>query len=176
MDGQSHLADDLEAVATGDEAALRRLWDRAGPTLFGLCLKMLRRRDLAEDVLQDVFLRIWQKARSYDRAHGDPLAWMIVVARHAALDRLRQGRREEDRLEPLSELDAAAWVEFDDAADAEVGRCLELLDANARTALLLAYWGGLTHTELARALGVPLGTVKSWIRRALAELRDHLES
>lgn len=171
----SDLADDLAAVARGDEAALRRVWDRAAPMLLGMCLKVLRRRDLAEDTLQDVFVRIWQKAGTYDRAMGEPLAWMAVLTRNAALDRLRRQRREADRLAPLAEPDAAGWVAFDDAPP-EVGKYLEMLDENARKALLLAYWGGLTHSELARALGVPLGTAKSWVRRALAELKDRLET
>lgn len=174
MGQEGDLADDLAAVARGDEAALRRLWERAGPVLFGLCLKMLRQRDLAEDALQDAFIRIWQKAGSFDRAAGDPLAWMVVLARHVALDRLRRQRREAGRLEPLPEPDAAAWVALEGAGP-EVAGYLALLDENARKALLLAYWGGLTHTELARALGVPLGTAKSWVRRALAELKDRLE-
>jgi RNA polymerase sigma-70 factor (ECF subfamily) len=175
MEHESDLADDLAAVAKGDEAALRRVWDRTGSTLFGLCLKVLRRRDLAEDALQDVFIRIWQKAGAYERTAGDPLAWMIVIARNAALDRLRRQRRDADRLEPLVEPDIAGWVAFDGAGP-EIARYLALLDENARRALLLAYWGGLTHTELARVLGVPLGTAKSWVRRALAELKDRLES
>jgi RNA polymerase sigma-70 factor (ECF subfamily) len=174
MDGQADLADELAAVAKGDEVAFRRLWERASPVLFGLCLKVLQQRDAAEDALQDAFVRVWQKAGRYDRTLGDPLGWMAMIARNAALDRLRQRRREAGRAEPLGELDTRVWIDFDDVQP-EVKDLLQRLDDKARTALLLAFWGGLTHTELAAALEVPLGTAKSWIRRALAELKDHLE-
>lgn len=170
------LAADLQAVAAGDETALRRLWDAAAPTLFALCLRLMRRRAAAEDVLQESFVRIWRKAHQYDAALGDPLGWMAAVTRNVALDHLRRphARREvpADDDEPLPTADPRADLR---PPDTDLHRCLERLPERQRAAIVLAYYRGLTHIEIASALGAPLGTVKSWIRRGLTELKDCLE-
>lgn len=172
------LSAELAAIAKGDEAALRRVWDRAAPTLLGLCLRLMRRRHAAEDVLQESFVRIWRKAHHYDPTLGEPLAWMAAVTRRVALDHLRRQRgRSETELDeralapsasddPLTGLDLAAT---------DVARCLERLPSMQRRAILLAYYQGMTHSELASALGAPLGTVKSWVRRGLVDLKECLE-
>jgi RNA polymerase sigma-70 factor (ECF subfamily) len=175
MNDQADLAADLEATAAGDEAAFRRLWDRAGPTMFGLCLKMLRRRDAAEDALQDAFVNIWRKAGLYDPRRGQPLAWILTVARHVALDRLRRNRSADADVEMMAAEDIEAPV-APEAAAADLDRCLAQLDSMPRQAIMLAYFQGMSHTEIAHRLGAPLGTVKSWLRRGLLQLRDCLES
>lgn len=172
------LSAELAAIAQGDEAALRRVWDRAAPTLLGLCLRLMRRRHAAEDVLQESFVRIWRKAHRYDPALGAPLAWMAVVTRRVALDHLRRQRgRSEAELDPG---DLAPPASEDPLTGLDVGatdlaRCLDRLPPMQRRAILLAYYRGMTHSELALALGAPLGTVKSWVRRGLVELKECLE-
>jgi RNA polymerase sigma-70 factor (ECF subfamily) len=170
------LAADLEAVAAGDEAALRRLWDAAAPTLFSLSLRLTGRRTAAEDALQESFVRIWRKAHRYDRALGDPLGWMAAVTRNVALDQLRRphARREVTLEDGGPRAEVATQVDLG-LADADLRRCLECLPDMQRSAILLAYYRGLTHIEIAAALGAPLGTVKSWIKRGLNELKNCLE-
>lgn len=177
MSERAELAADLEAVAGGDEDALRRLWDAAGASLFGLCLRLMRRRHAAEDVLQESFVRIWQQAHRYDPARGDPFGWMAAVTRNVALDHLRRERSRGDaELEELDPELAAAPLPDPAHADPDLARCLERLAPMQRRAILLAYYQGLTHTELATTLDVPLGTVKSWVRRGLLDLRECLDS
>jgi RNA polymerase sigma factor (sigma-70 family) len=170
------LAADLAAVALGDEAALRRLWDAAAPTLLGLCLRLVRRRAVAEDLLQESFVRIWRKAHQYDPALGDPLGWMAAVTRNIALDHLRRARvRGETGLEEASGAAAHEALAELDFSRADLQRCIDRLPEKQKQAILLAYYRGMTHIELAEALGAPLGTVKSWVRRALIDLKDCLE-
>jgi RNA polymerase sigma-70 factor, ECF subfamily len=172
------LSAEMAAIASGDEAALRRVWDRAAPMLLGLCLRLMRRRHAAEDVLQESFVRIWRKAHRYDATLGEPLAWMAAVTRRVALDHLRRqrGRSEAE----LDERDGAAPASDDpltglDLAATDLARCLDRLPPMQRRAILLAYYQGMTHSELASALGAPLGTVKSWVRRGLVGLKECLE-
>jgi len=122
------LAADLEAVAAGDEAALRRLWDAAAPTLFSLSLRLTGRRTAAEDALQESFVRIWRKAHRYDRALGDPLGWMAAVTRNVALDQLRRphARREVTLEDGGPRAEVATQVDLG-LADADLRRCLECL-------------------------------------------------
>lgn len=170
------LVADLEAVASGDESALRRLWDAASPTLFGFGLRLMRRRAAAEDVLQESFVRIWRKAHQYDPTLGDPLGWMAAVTRNVALDHLRRARVRDET--GLQEADRAAGAENMTGLDfhrVDLQRCIDRLSEKQKQAIQLAYYRGMTHTELAEALGAPLGTVKSWIRRALDNLKDCLE-
>lgn len=178
------LAALLGAVAGGDRAALGEVYDLTGARLFGVALRLLRRRDLAEEVLHDAFLRVWARAGSYSSDRGAALAWLTTLVRHVALDNLRRRRREVS-LEDAPELAEAAEVEAgDDGPFARVsttseGRalmgCLGELEREPRLCILLAYRDGYSHEELARLLGRPLGTVKSWVRRSLLRLRQCLE-
>jgi RNA polymerase sigma factor (sigma-70 family) len=178
-----HPGDALDAAAAlrgcagGDRAALRALYDAFAPRMLGVAMRLLRRRDLAEEVVHDAFMRIWEKAASYDPARGEPATWIFTILRRLALNVLR-GEARTDLVEDYGRLDVAS-----DEADAEavvsalsdadaLRRCLERLEPLRRHAIVLAYTRGLTHGELAERLGVPLGTVKSWIRRSLAALRE----
>ncbi len=177
---------ELEALlgrcAAKDAAALEALYARVAPILLAVLMKMLRRRDLAEDVLQDVFVKVWQQAGQYDHIRGRPLAWLVSIARYRAIDLQRRSRP----TVVLSDTEAVLEPQFrvaGPAEDAEAGgmgpslrRCLELIAAPQRRCLVLAYEQGLTHHEIARAVGEPLGTVKSWVRRSLLALRRCLES
>ena len=172
----------LKRCAAKDAAALEALYGRVAPILLAVLMKMLRRRDLAEDVLQDVFVKVWQQAGQFDHIRGRPLAWLISIARYRAID-LQRGSRP---TVVLSDAEAALEPQFQVAGPADgaeaVGmgsalrHCLELIAAPQRRCLVLAYEQGLTHYEIARAVGEPLGTVKSWVRRSLLALRRCIDS
>lgn len=176
----SHL---LAATAAGDQRAFRALYDASASHLFGLLLRMLKRRDWAEEALQDCYLKVWQKAETYAPDKGAPMTWLMTVARYRALDLLRVKRPEvempeEGEEQPLTFADETQSPE-DRAVEGEgIGRlehCMEGLQQEQRQSVLLAYYEGYTHQELAERLQAPLGTVKSWVRRGLARLRECLE-
>ncbi len=175
----------LHATAQGDQQAFRQLYDTSSPHLFGLLIRMLKRRDWAEEALQDCYLKIWQKADTYAPDKGAPLTWLMTVARYRALDLLRMKRPE---VEMPEESDAAPMTFADEkgvnpearAVESEgIGRlsdCMKDLQDEQRRSVLLAYYEGYTHQELAHMLNAPLGTVKSWVRRGLQRLRECLEA
>jgi RNA polymerase sigma-70 factor (ECF subfamily) len=167
----------LRRCAGHDADALQRLYARTAPQLLGILMHMLGTRVAAEDALQDVFIRIWQQAGQFDCVRGRAMSWMVAIARNRAIDLRRTGRQmvlidaaeiagaEQLRVEAPSDN-----VEFG-AAHAALQRCLELLSAAQRQCLLLAYQRGLTQDRIALSIGQPLGTVKSWTRRALQSLK-----
>ena len=178
-------AAELEALlvrcAAGDRAGLETLYARVAPILLAVLLRMLKRRDAAEDALQDVFVSVWQSARQFDPIRGRPLAWLVSMARYRAIDLQRAARPAvaltelsafEAQLQPEEPLDAGEML----GTGALLLRCLEQIAAPQRRCLMLAYQEGLTHSEIARAVNEPLGTVKSWVRRSLLALRRCLES
>jgi RNA polymerase sigma-70 factor, ECF subfamily len=165
----------LNATAAGDRVAFAELYRRAGPKLFGITRRLMRRRELAEDVLQEAFVRIWQKAYLFDPGRGAAMAWLVTLVRRCALDSLRQRRGQ--GIETVAIEDAAAeFVAVSLAPGSrDLERCLGELQIAQKRAILLAYVYGLTHDELAQRLAAPLGTVKSWIRRGLLDLKECLE-
>jgi RNA polymerase sigma-70 factor, ECF subfamily len=174
----------LAAVARGQQPAFAELYARTSPHLFALLSRMLQRRDWAEEALQDCYVRIWQRSVSYDSGRGAPMAWLMTIARYRALDLLRMRRPEvnessfdENAGSPLEAEDVTQSPE-DRAVEGEgIGRledCMKGLQVEQRRSVLLAYYEGYTHTELARRLNAPIGTVKSWVRRGLLQLRDCL--
>jgi len=174
------LATILEAVALGDREAFAQLYARTSAKLYGICLRLLANEAEAEDVLQDVYVTVWQKAERFDRGRASPITWLAVLARNKAIDRLR---RRSTKAEPI---EAAADVEDDSPLPFELvqqkqdaGRlsdCLDQLDERPRAMIRAAFLDGATYPELAEREGVPLGTMKSWIRRAMQRLRGCLES
>ncbi len=170
------LARLLGAVADGDRAALRRVYEAQSARLFGLANAILRDRDAAADALHDAFLRVSQRAGQYDPARGAAAAWLAGIVRHAALDQARRRGRELPSDDPALG-DAAVAPEALErvSANAEGRRlreCLEGLEEKNRSGILLAFVHGLSHSQIAGRLGLPLGTVKAWIRRGLLHLRD----
>jgi RNA polymerase sigma-70 factor (ECF subfamily) len=174
----------LAAVAAGDERAFAQLYRSSSSHLYALLLRILKRRDWADEALQDCFLRIWQKAESYAPDKGAPLTWMLTIARYRALDLLRMRRPEVEMPEegeepPMAFADLSESPE-DRAVETEglgqLHRCMKGLQDEQQKSVLLAYYQGYTHQELARVMNAPLGTVKSWVRRGLAKLRECLES
>lgn len=169
----------LAGCARGDQSSLKRIYAHLAPQMIGVALRLLRRRDLAEEVVQDTFLRIWEKAATFDPARGEPSTWMFAILRNRALNVLRgEGRTElVDDFEPMGLSSDGADAEEVVIALSDAGalrRCLERLEPLRRNAIILAYARGLSHGELAGRLGIPLGTVKSWIRRSLLSLRECL--
>jgi RNA polymerase sigma-70 factor, ECF subfamily len=171
----------LARCAAGDREALEALYARVAPMLLAVLMRMLKRRDAAEDALQDVFVSVWQRARQFDPIRGRPLAWLVSMARYRAID-LQRAMRPAVALSEASTFEAeSSWEASAEGNDmlgtgALLLRCLEQIAAPQRHCLLLAYQEGLSHREIARAVNEPLGTVKSWVRRSLLALRRCLES
>jgi RNA polymerase sigma-70 factor (ECF subfamily) len=178
----SELEHLLARCANKDAAALESLYQRVSAQLLAVVMHILRRRDLAEDTLQEVFLRIWQQAAQYDPLRGRPLAWMISIARYRAIDLLRGQRRvvplvEDELSEDILASDGASdSIEESTRTQRALEDCLKVLSVPQQRCLTLAYQEGLSHEAVAASLKQPLGTVKSWIRRGLKSLRRCLET
>jgi RNA polymerase sigma-70 factor, ECF subfamily len=169
----------LKAVARGDEQALAQLYDNYRIILFGLLVRILNSREEAEDVLQEVFLQVWRRARDFDETRGKPFTWLVTLARSRAIDRLRSlGAR--DRVaqasvrEAVEEVSDAARDTFRSEQRALVTSALSQLPEDQKRPLVLAYFDGLTQSEIAAALGAPLGTVKTRMRAGMIKLRELL--
>lgn len=172
------LAALLRRVAGGDRAAFRRLYESQGARLFGVALRITRQPPLASDAVHDALLQVWRNAARFDAARGDPAAWLLSLVRYRALDIARRRGREvpdDDLPEPADEgpdpLERLAAVR--DAA--ALRACLGQLEDARRRLVVMTFVDGLTHSEAAARLNMPLGTVKSWIRRSLQSLRLCLE-
>jgi RNA polymerase sigma-70 factor (ECF subfamily) len=169
----------LGLIAQGDRAALATLYDRTSAKLYGICNRVLGSEAEAEEVLQDVYLIVWQKAARFDDAKASPITWLAVLARNRSIDRLRLRRL---RTDPIGEANDIA-DDSDSALDVierrqehgRLAKCLEELDERQRTMIRAAFLDGATYPELSERESVPLGTMKSWIRRGLLRLRGCLE-
>jgi RNA polymerase sigma-70 factor, ECF subfamily len=171
----------LDRCAAADPSALELLYELVSPLLFACLTRILRRRALAEEALQDVFVSIWQRAGQFRSSRGRPMAWMMSIARYRAIDLLRHERSAPLLVPDVPERAGSADDPKDDSAPwlpatGLLERCLALLNDHQRSCLELAYVGGNSHEEISRLTGNPLGTVKSWIRRGLQSLRKCLES
>jgi RNA polymerase sigma-70 factor, ECF subfamily len=165
----------LARCARQDAHALEELYARVAPLLLAVLIRMLRSRELAEDALQDVFVRVWRYAGRYEAQRGRALAWLVSIARYRAID-MQRAQKQWVGLDAVEEPVAPAARSESTLTQRALERCLELLSGEQRQCLALAYQQGLTHDGIATALGYPLGTVKSWVRRALLSLRRCLES
>jgi RNA polymerase sigma-70 factor (ECF subfamily) len=168
----------IGAVARGSHAALKRLYELESRRLYGIALRIVRRPEIAADVLQETFVQVWQNARSFAPEKGSAAGWLTGVVRFRALDAVRKSGREtltgdpalgDVAVEPdiLSELDAKTQSEA-------LRRCMEQLEDNQRRCVVLAFVDGFSHTEIAERLTAPLGSVKSWVRRGLIALKGCL--
>jgi RNA polymerase sigma-70 factor (ECF subfamily) len=176
----------LSRVALGDRTAFRALYDATAPSLFGVAVRILNRRDRAEEVIQDAFVNVWQRAASYSEVAGRPMAWLTAIVRNRALDVLRSegarptqslddeengGRAHEpadERPDPLGLLEQAV-------DEVRIRDCLGDIQGPQRQCLALAYYHGLSHSEVAAHLAASIGSVKVWIRRGLARLKRCLD-
>jgi RNA polymerase sigma factor (sigma-70 family) len=175
------LAAALKRVPAGDRTALQTIYRLTSAKLFGVVLRILGERSEAEDVLQEVYVTVWRKAADFDAARASPMTWLIAIARNRAIDRLRAGRvsRHMEPIEAAVDLaDDAPAADSTLASAQERARlheCLGGLADHERTALRAAFFDGNTYEELAVRMKVPLGTMKSWIRRAMIKLKACLE-
>ena len=185
------LATALSRSVLGDRAAFKRVYDLSSGHLFAVILRIQRDRDLADDLLQEVYVSAWKAAGSFDASRAQPMTWLTHIARNKAIDSLRRAQAQ-PRTESLHAADddddrpdaqarlvdeapgPAALLER--ASDArQLGQCMEGLSAPQRQSVALAFFDGLSHAEVADQLCQPLGTVKSWVRRALMTLKGCLE-
>ncbi len=170
----------LAQCSLGDRRAFETLYRSVGPRLHGVALRFMGRPDLAEEVLQESFVRIWNNASRYESHLSAPMTWMINITRNQAIDQLRKHR---DR--PLTDVEQDALADESPSAHDQLNsareatalnRCLETLEGMQRRSITVAYFQGLSCSELAEHLAAPLGSVKSWIRRGMERLRRCLES
>ncbi len=178
---QASLIDAMIRLRGGDQAALGEVYSATSAKLFGICLRILHDQGEAEDALQDVYISLWRGIARFDESRASPIAWLATFARNRAIDRLRRA----GRARTLDPIDAAAHVS-DSAplADAmvetaqdcsRVTLCLEQLEPRHGGAIRAAFFDGASYSELATRASVPLGTMKSWVRRGLARLKNCLE-
>jgi RNA polymerase sigma-70 factor (ECF subfamily) len=174
----------LRRVAQGDERAFSELYDRWASILFTMAVRVLNNAEAAEDVLQDVFLHLWEKAPVYDPARGKPLNWAVTLVRNRSIDRLRSSERRSRLLESVQR-ESASGPQFDERTSSDsvisaeaarsVREAMRLLSDEQRTPLELAFYSSQSQTEIAEQLGLPLGTVKARMRRGMLKLREALQ-
>jgi RNA polymerase sigma-70 factor (ECF subfamily) len=178
-DDRSSLALMLTSVATGDRSAFEEIYRRTSAKLFGVCLRILPVREEAEEVLQEAYLSVWQRAGSFDARRGNAMTWLITLARNRAIDRLRsKGRVATAPAELAEEVadpapDATSLIEASQD-ERRLVHCLGTLNGGDAGLIRRAFFEGLTYADLAAQASAPLGTVKSRIRRALLKLRECL--
>jgi RNA polymerase sigma-70 factor, ECF subfamily len=189
---RAELAAQLARVALGDRAAFARVYELTNAHLFGLAQRILNNQALAEDVLQEAFVNVWKSAPSYNAAVSQPMTWLITIVRNRCLDVLRSNERKLDTqsLSGTENDDESTAADIDlvdesagpldllqNASDAlQIRACMDTLDARVRQSLALAYYQGLSNSEVAEHLSSPLGSVKTWLRRGLQQLKRCVES
>ena len=166
----------LSRVALGDRAAFGELFDTYAPKLFGLCLRVLKDRAAAEDAVQDAFVKVWRHAGRFEVTDHHPMSWLITIARNTAIDRLRAQKTNEDiddhshYLASTATGPEGASIAASDAA--RIRACLDELPPDRRDAVRRAYLDGDSYADLAEHFGIPLNTVRTWLRRGLMALRE----
>lgn len=169
----------LHGIATGDRAALKKLYQLTSAKLYGICLRLLGSESEAEDVLQEVYVTVWRKAAQFDRSKASPITWLATIARNKTIDRLRLRRVATEPMDAASNVadDRPLAFELAERGDeqARLLNCMEQLEERQRGFIRAAFLDGATYPELASREAVPLGTVKSLVRRGLLRLRGCLE-
>lgn len=165
----------LSATSQGNQSAFEQLYAGTSAQLYAVCLKMLRRKELAEEAVQEAYVRIWHNAGEYQRGKGTVLTWMVSIARYRALDLLRYHKvRKEEALDD-DDIDSPGpghvSVVMSSQESKQLERCMEELDNQQKQAIHLAYFNGCSHDEVMNYMKKPLGTIKSWIRRGLSSLQ-----
>ncbi len=176
---RARLTEALSRVADGDRMALRTVYELTAAKLFGVCLRISGDRESAEDILQDVYIKVWNRAGRFDAARASPVTWLCAIARNTAID----ARRASGRAVLVSEDHAADIADDRETAPeiiaagqerARIFDCLGKLEERQSSAIRAAFFDGLTYAELADRMAVPLGTMKSWVRRGLIALKGCL--
>ena len=181
-EARARLTAALTAVGRGDRVAMRQVYDMTAAKLFGICLRICGERASAEDVLQTVYIKVWERAGQFDAARASPITWLATIARNGAIDWRRSvaGRAVRDTLPEQASFAVADDSPFADQSlvtaedGARLHHCLDELEERSRTSIRSAFFDGSTYAELAERENVPLGTMKSWIRRGLLRLKDCL--
>jgi RNA polymerase sigma factor (sigma-70 family) len=177
---RAELSGLIESVARGDRKALAAVYDRTSAKLYGVCLRIARDRAAAEDILQDVYLKVWNRAGRFDRTRASPITWLCAIARNSAIDWVRKHGTPTPPIIDTSDLPGTDIGDAMEAMLADEGRahifdCLAALPPKQQRAIRLAFFDGSSHSELASSMDAPLGTIKSWIRRGLLQLRGCLQ-
>ncbi|AML50732.1 sigma-70 family RNA polymerase sigma factor [Falsihalocynthiibacter arcticus] len=178
MNTVADIEDFIVRTGLGDRAAFSSLYSATSAKLFGICLRVLNNRAEAEDALQDVFVRVWQKANSYVVNGYSPMTWLITLARNLSIDRLRARKISTASIEDVVELadsgptPEAAAVQSSERT--QIDNCLGELDVDHAASVRGAYLDGDTYQDLANRAGVPINTMRTWLRRSLAKLKDCL--
>jgi len=176
---EDELVQLVHACAARNRQALRKIYDLMAAQMLASLIRILKRRALAEEALQDVFVSIWQRAAQFESARGSARIWLMAIARHRAIDVLRSERVDLYREADVEQMPEPAegisdWSSAGRSA-AALARCFQELTGEQRRGIELAFVNGYSHADIARVTGEPLGTIKSWIRRGLASLRACLE-
>ncbi len=174
------LAGAIQRVGGGDQTALRYVYDQTAAKLFGVCLRILQDKSEAEDVLQEVYVTVWRKAAGFDPGLSSPITWLVTLARNRSIDRLRSlgahPRHPVSEAENVADAGASAFEQLQTAEENQrLQNCIGELEVRQSGLIREAFMGGLTYQTLAEQSGVPLGTMKSWIRRSLIRLKACLE-
>lgn len=174
---RARLTAALERVGRGDRDALREVYGMTAAKLFGICLRISKDREIAEDILQDVYIKVWNRAGRFEADRASPITWLSVIARNTAIDWLRAQPSarfvDQDHAVDVADdrPDAVATIGADQQR-ARILECLDALEPRQRDAIRQAFFDGFTYAELADRLQVPLGTMKSWVRRGLLQMRE----
>ena len=172
-----HIVALLHAVAGGDRTAFASLYTATSAKLYGIILRILRRRDLSDEILQDVYLKIWQMSGDYDNTKGSPITWMATIARNRAIDEVRRVRpvsiEEAPEAMNFASPEPDAFTTLQSKQDMQrLMACIEALGAERRDMIMLAYFQGVSREALAEKFAKPVATVKTWLHRAVAQLKD----
>lgn len=176
-DATDRIRELLRRVAAGDRTAFAELYAATSAKLYGIVLRILRRRDHTDEIVQEVYVKIWQSAADYDQAKGSPITWMASIARHRAIDEARRAKPVSlddvpEALE-LASAEPSAFEALQSKQDLQrLLACMEALDGERREMVRLAYFNGLSREALAHKYGRPVATIKTWLHRSLAQLKD----
>lgn len=173
---RARLVEALARAGQGDRTALREIYHLTSAKLFGVCLRICQEREAAEDVLQDVYVKVWARAGRFDASRASPITWLCTIARNAAIDWRRAVRApamlDESAAAEVADTRPLATDVIDASQSrAQIFACLDALDERPRTAIRAAFFDGLSYPQLAAQMAVPLGTMKSWVRRGLLQLK-----
>lgn len=176
---REHLVNLLKLSAEGDKDSFENLYNLTSAKLFGICLRILKERQVAEDVLQDVYVKIWRNAKGFDSAKASPITWLATIARNTSIDKKRSTGKwnmvSDDVLEQKSSDEKGALdTMLASEGSMEIIKCLDTLEQRQSDVIRRAFFDGASYNEIAASLNAPLGTVKSWVRRGLIKLKGCL--
>jgi RNA polymerase sigma-70 factor (ECF subfamily) len=179
MAGMDELATQLSRVALRDRRAFARLYELASPKLFGIALRILRDRADAEEALQEIFIKVWQRAERYDLDQSSPMTWLSAIARNHAIDIIRARKPQASDLEEAFDIASPEpgpeALAINASEGSRIDRCMQTLESDRADAVRKAYVEGLSYQELADFYKIPLNTMRTWLRRSLLKLRECLD-